>query len=439
MTSLRSFRLTKHKHMILRKTTIVASLLIAANAIGQTTFEEMSSDLNRTGGVYYAYPTEIADNTPAPKGYKPFYISHYGRHGSRYLLGDNDYMWVSGLLHKANDAGALTPLGINVMHRLDTVVAEARRRGGDLSPLGARQHREIAGRMYDAYPEVFRGKGKKISARSTLVPRCIISMGNFCQSLLKRNPELDITLESSERYMPYLCYSTPESDRFNGREGWWREVHRKFEERHIKPDRIVKEIFSDKDFVDKYVRPADFMWGLYWVASDAQNSENKISFYDVFTPRELFDIWQCFNSDFYARHSNFPGAEGKHLDNAKPLLRNFLEGAENAIDGKGEAATLRFGHDGNVVPFTALLHFENCYGEADKPEDFYKVWNDWRVSPMAANIQMVLFRNEKNPSDILVKFLHNEKETRIPVDTDLWPYYHWSDVSAYYRSLLDEK
>ena len=23
------------------------------------------------------------DDTPAPKGFKPFYISHYGRHGSR--------------------------------------------------------------------------------------------------------------------------------------------------------------------------------------------------------------------------------------------------------------------------------------------------------------------------------------------------------------------
>jgi len=423
--------------MFIRKVCLGALLVATFTVTAQTTFEEMSADLNKTGGVYYAYPTVSADNTPAPKGYKPFYVSHYGRHGSRYLISDNDYIWIWKLFHKAEEANALTPLGKDVMLRLDTVMEEADKRGGDLSPLGARQHRDIARRMFENYPEVFKGKGKKISARSTLVPRCIISMGNFCQSLKQQNPDLDITLESSQKYMPYLCYNTPESNEFNSR-GWWREVKRKFERRQIKPARLVKEIFSDPVFVERYVKPEDFMWGMYWVASDAQNTENKISFYDVFTPQELFDIWQCFNADFYVCNSNFPAAEGKHLNNAKPLLRNFIEGAENAIAGEGEAATLRFGHDGNVVPFTALLHFENCYGEAERPEDFYKVWNDWRVAPMAANIQMILFRNDRKPSDILVKFLHNEKETHIPVKTDIWPYYRWSDVSAYYKSLLEK-
>ena len=414
----------------------IGAILCAVPMMGQTSFEEMAADLNKTGGVYYAYPTTKADNTPAPKGYKPFYVSHYGRHGSRYLLGDNDYKWVYNLMKKAADANALTPVGLNVLQRLDTVVAEADKRGGDLSPLGARQHQDIARRMAQNYPEVFKGKGNKVSARSTLVPRCIISMGNFCQSLKENYPDLDITLESSERYMPYLCYTTPESNEFNGRDGWWREVRRKFERKLVKPERFVETIFSDDDFVEKYVKPTDFMWGLYWVASDAQNTENKISFYDIFTAEELFNIWQCFNSDFYACHSNFKPAEGKHLNNAKPLLRNFIEGAENAISGSDEVATLRFGHDGNVVPFTALLGFDNCYGEAERPEDFYKVWNDWKVSPMAANIQMILFRNEKTPDDILVKFLHNEKETHIPVTTDIWPYYHWKDVKRYYESLL---
>lgn len=420
------------------KILLLLAATIAFGAFGQTTFEEMSADLNKTGGVYYAYPTAVADNSPAPKGYKPFYISHYGRHGSRYLIGDNDYVWVSKLLHKAADANALTPLGLDVMSRLDSVMQEAGKRGGDLSPLGARQHQQIAQRMYANYPEVFKGNGKTISARSTLVPRCILSMSNFCQSLLKNNPELDITLESSNRYMPYLCYGTPESGEFNGRHGWWQEAKRKFEKKQVKGERLTASIFSDPEFVNRHVNPDGFMWGMYWLASDAQNTEGKISFYDIFTPQELFDVWQVFNADFYATNSSFPAAEGKHVNNAKPLLRNFLESADKAIAGEGDAATLRFGHDGNVVPFTALLHFDNCYGEADNPEDFYKVWNDWRVAPMAANIQMILFRNDKNPDKILVKFLHNEKETHIPVRTDIWPYYDWNDVKAYYNGLLAE-
>ena len=47
----------------------------------QTTKEEMFSTLEKTGGVYWAYPLDFAPQTKAPKGYKPFYISHYARQG----------------------------------------------------------------------------------------------------------------------------------------------------------------------------------------------------------------------------------------------------------------------------------------------------------------------------------------------------------------------
>ena len=64
-------------------------------------------------------------------------------------------------------------------------------RGGDLSPLGRRQHRAIASRMIANYPEVF-ADNASITARSTLVPRCILSMASFCESLKEKNPRLTI-------------------------------------------------------------------------------------------------------------------------------------------------------------------------------------------------------------------------------------------------------
>lgn len=421
------------KHINTLFITLLTGLLPVA---AQTTREEMAADLNKTGGVYYSYPSDKADNTPAPRGYKAFHISHYGRHGSRYLISDADYDRVYSVLQKAKEANALTPMGINVMNRLDTIIAEAKGRGGDLSPLGRRQHKSIAKRMITNYPEVF-NDNSRITARSTLVPRCIISMASFCESLKEKNPKLVIDMESSNRYMPYLCYSTPGSDNFNSPTEWWKEVYRKMEERNTNPDRLINSLFSDKEFIKRYVKPRDLMWGLYWLASDAQNTENKVSLYDIFTADELFDLWQCFNALFYAQHSNYGPAEGKHLSNAKPLLRNVLETAEEAMKSSDPSAALRFGHDGNVVPFVALLGFDNCAVEMDNEDEFYKGWCDWKVSPMGANIQIVFYRNEKNPEDIILKFLHNERETHIPVDTDIWPYYHWQDVKAYYDNILN--
>ena len=121
---------------------IVAVVNLCAYA--QASLDEIAAAPGKAGGVYYAYPEPEILQTPAPAGYKPFYISHYGRHGSRYLISDNDYTAPRDILRRAADADALTPLGRDILSRLDSVWIEAQGRGGELSPLGVRQHRGIA-------------------------------------------------------------------------------------------------------------------------------------------------------------------------------------------------------------------------------------------------------------------------------------------------------
>ena len=94
-----------------------------------------------------------------------------------------------------------------------TVWKEAKGHGGDLTPLGVRQHRGIAERMYTSFPEVFKGN-PLISARSTIVLRCAMSMVAFGDRLKELNPNLRISYEASEKYMDYLNYHTDESNRF---------------------------------------------------------------------------------------------------------------------------------------------------------------------------------------------------------------------------------
>lgn len=67
-------------------------LCITSISTAQTTKEEVFDNIKQTGGVYFAYPSDkIKPETPSPKGYKPFYISHFSRHGSRYLISDSEY------------------------------------------------------------------------------------------------------------------------------------------------------------------------------------------------------------------------------------------------------------------------------------------------------------------------------------------------------------
>ena len=77
----------------------------------QTAFEEISADPNKSASVYYAYPEISEQYTLPPEGYTPFYISHYGRHGSRYLISDSEYQTVMEILDKADAVGFLTDKG----------------------------------------------------------------------------------------------------------------------------------------------------------------------------------------------------------------------------------------------------------------------------------------------------------------------------------------
>ena len=77
------------------------------------------------GGVYYAYPEGpsaktgtfgkatymMSDSLSVPQGYAPFYISHYGRHGSRWMPKDDRYVWIC---KHFEDESNLTPLGLQV-------------------------------------------------------------------------------------------------------------------------------------------------------------------------------------------------------------------------------------------------------------------------------------------------------------------------------------
>lgn len=413
------------------------AVVLAISCLGvnaQTTFEEISADLNKAGGVYLAYPTVETKQTPAPKGYKPFYVSHYGRHGSRYLLSDRDYQWIIQLMEKAETVNGLTPLGHDVLKRLIMVWEEAQGRAGDLTPLGVRQHQGIAERMSKNFPEVFRGK-RHVSARSTVVYRCAMSMVAFGDRLKQLNPQLDMSYEMSEKYMSYLNYHSARSNAFtHGKKGPWVEEYRKFEEAQVHPDRLVSTLFSNADFIRCEVNPSELMWGLYWIAVDMQDMETPVSFFDLFTAKEMFDLWQCVNYRFYMGNANPLASNGIVMANAKSLVENILESADAAIKDRSIAATLRFGHDGNVIPLLALLQIENFDVAVAGPAEVYKHWCDFKATPMASNVQIVFFENKAG--DILVKFMHNENEVHVPVKTDQWPFYHWNDVKEYYQKRL---
>jgi hypothetical protein len=406
------------------------------SASGQTSIQEILDMPEKSGGINYAYPfQDITTKTPAPEGYKPFYISHFGRHGSRYLVSDNEYKHLLDIFHKADSCKALTTLGKDVYSRLKIIWQEAEGHGGELTPLGISQQKGIAERMYKQYTEVF-DKNAQISAVSTTVGRCIRSMEILCERLTEFNPDLSISQDTGPRCMDYLNYHTQQAVRFRYALDTWKEKYNQFEKDHVHTDRIMKVLFSDSSYLKEEINTDALLWELYNIASNVQNMQTKISLYDLFEKEELFNLWQCKNYSLYVQYANAAENSGIMMENAKPLLKNIIEGANHIIETKSYGASFRFGHDGNIIPLVMLLHLQDCYNSVSNPSEFYMAWSDFKIAPMAGNIQIVFFKKEGS-ENVLVKFLHNENEILIPtVKSDTLPYYHWNDVAEYYGLLL---
>jgi hypothetical protein len=71
---------------------------------------ELEADIWKSGGELYVtdFPVPSSD---APKGYRPFYISMFNRHGARFAHNENIYGTLRKVLSDAHEAEQLTETG----------------------------------------------------------------------------------------------------------------------------------------------------------------------------------------------------------------------------------------------------------------------------------------------------------------------------------------
>ena len=412
--------------------------LFAITTIAQSVQEDLKRDIRYSASNQMAYPTPTQALTPAPEGYKPFYISHYGRHGSRYLINPKDYSYPHEVLKSADSAGVLTPLGKNVLKRYEIIIQEADNRYGELTPLGAEQHRQIARRMYERFPEVFEGN-VWVDAKSTVVIRCILSMTNELTELTRLNPKLRIRHDASMHDMYYMNFN----DKELLKKKWNKEsndVYEKYFKEMVNYDYAFCQLFTDTSFVWRKADARKFYEKLFHTANNLQNLEarKKVTLYDLFTDEDIYNNWRVANMWWYLGYGFSQLNGGKQPYVQRNLLRKIIEEADSCIVLQNPGATLRFGHETMVMPLTVLMGL-NGY---DLVTDDYahldqKGWVNYRIFPMGANIQLVFYRRNTGNEDVLVKVLLNENEATLPIKSNTAPYYKWSEVRQYYLDKIN--
>ena len=417
---------------------IAIGVLCFATVQAQTTKEEMLANLKKTGGNNMAYLTEFKPQTPAPKGYKPFYISHYGRHGSRYHYSGFDYAILRNMMKAAADANALTDSGKDLYNRVNKLYDDGFNRAGDLTQTGFNQHQGIAERMVNSFPEVF-ADNANIVVKSSTSHRVLCSMDAFMQKMKAMRPTLNVTTESSKRIMHYINNEERDSvTRYLNRTDGFRKANDAIDHALVHPERLVKQVFSDTNYVKSKVNGHQFMRKLFDIQCNMQNIDDlDFDFSDFFTDDEMFDNWQVTNVYWYANFSNCPYANSRGSWCARNLLTIILDEADAALAGNGISANLRFGHDTGLAPLASLMQLEGTTAQVTDFSELYKVWCDYKIIPMAGNLQMIFYKSDKS-KDILVKIMLNENEVKLPLESKTAPYYKWDEVEAYYRNILKE-
>ena len=157
--------------------------LFTSNA--QTVLELIKQKPAYASCNYNTYPDSIKTTlTPAPEGKKAFYISHYGRHGSRYISSRSGYDIPYMMMLHADSLDELTPTGHRVLQEMNSIMRNTEDRWGELTGIGKREMENIGRRIVERFPEVL-CPGANVKAISTIVPRCIESMGSFTMKMLQ--------------------------------------------------------------------------------------------------------------------------------------------------------------------------------------------------------------------------------------------------------------
>jgi hypothetical protein len=293
--------------------------------------------------------------------------------------------------------------------------------------------------MMERFPEVFKGHAF-IDARSTVVNRCVLSMGSAIQQLVALNPDLDVTMKASQQDMWYMNHqdtmlrnrmTTPETTK----------AYDAFCEPLISNHRLMELLFVNPDSARKVVSENWLNYYLLKAGLIQQNTRmgERSQLVDLFSYEDCHCFWLRENAWWYFNYGPSLLNGGEQPFTQRYLLRKIINEADSLMRKDLHGASLRFGHETVILPLICLLGINGFDFQTENLADLENHgWWACLVFPMASNVQFVFYRENLADKDIVFKVLLNEQEATLPIPTDIAPYYHWRDFREYYLKKIDD-
>lgn len=419
----------------------VAAVVAAASAQSPEAIRKfISENTNFAIGTLTDYTNvPIGKIATPPKGYKPFYFSMIGRHGSRYELRDTTFSYTADIYSRVAKLGILTEEGKRVHEVLLRATAEQMGKGGELTPLGQEQWRDIGRRAYKNFSKVF--DGGSVEGMSSNRLRCVFSMVAFIDGLKEKNGSIVVEQEARESFLPLLrpIIDNPASPKefINTRRAphlpkvWMNDFMEWSKSFDL--DRTLSKLVTDKELLLKEIGDSSLFYFLYrthhlLLFSHNFGFDNKELINRIFSLDDLYHFY-CFHTIPWMHQSwgwGYAPAE-TFASYIEPLVRDIFDNAQAAVDGKNpHAANLRFTHDSYVAPIIEVFGFDGYVAKYDT--NISKAVSSApfnKMLPMAANVQFQLYRNKEGK--VLVRAMLNEADMTLPIACDTAPFYPWGE------------
>lgn len=410
--------------------------LSAGNAgeIQSSVREIVAADRIKASGLDAVYDFDAVSPAACPKGYKPFYISHYGRHGSRYAYARETYTDLLEMLQKAEREDNITEYGKSLSLRLADFYEKVRYRVGDLTDKGWNQQKRMAGKMHSDYPGAF-GKGSNVRACASGSIRSIMSMTSFCTELSRIAPKTEIIAHQGLEYIqatspnlgtnpfrfkgPKFDFPYAESDE---------EFLRSFFPEYIE---VLGRMFKDPS---KAIEGKSHLWTMdymYMLVGGMNSLDDDVrnDFSDIFTSKEYVKMWEVDN---YLRFCEYYW----YRTSCSAIFVDMLDKAEKVIASGGSGADLRFGHDHCLMTLLMIADLDHFGHFPETPEELSQYYQTYR-SPMAGNLQFIFYRSRRKGAEPLVRVLLNGQDAALgDLAHSESIYYAWSDLRDYLRSRI---
>lgn len=391
-------------------------------------------------------PVEAADSyEAAPAGFEPVLVEHVGRHGSRLLSSKKYDDLLAQLIAVAEKSGGLTDLGTELGQDIAAITAVHDALGyGSLSGRGGTEQVEIAERTHARLEPLFTAAaqtGQPITVVTSGVDRAVESSERFVDGLLAAQPDLSTVLAATTVDPDLLYFHDTDAAYLAYEDGDERleaalDAIEEDEAISAVADHVAASLFTPEfverieageiDLVDNgkgethldsVTDVAAYLYELYVIAP-GMSAELDVDLSRYLSAEDATVLAMLSDAaDFYEKGPAFAGDDVTYRM-ADVLLDSFLTGVEGVRTGATtQAADFRFAHAEEIIPFAALLQLPGSTEQVDEGTLFDNSSNPWRgaeVSPMSANIQWDVFRDDAG--EVLVRMLYNEKETAFAFD-----------------------